>query len=452
MTIDALRQNIQRMKEIIREIFIFTNQFEIIKNLETDSAVVINTREKKLLNDAINSLIVQLKILNNSLPHLIYSMTFFKKLTGSEDKPEISKKTKELVQIRYKPSVDKEKIAITISDRDRKIFLENLSKSNLSINQLKNKFAVERPIKSFGKPHFYAKISNKFFRNLSHRLLMKGYLEPLNKDLRKMNSRFVVGTYASMIFFTMLLSFIFSLFLLILLMFYNLSIDFPFLIPVENSLLRFFQIFWIIFAVPFATGFLMYFYPKTEGKNIGSKIDQELPFVAIHMSAIATSGVQPLSIFKIIVKSEEYRYTRIEFRKLLNLINFHGHDLVTALKKIAGSSPSSKLRELLDGLATTITSGGSMHDFLDKHAESLLFDYRLEREKYTKTAETLMDIYISISIAAPMILLMLFVIMGSTGMYFLGLTTEIMGILIILILIFLNIGFLIFLRLKQPRF
>ena len=93
-----------------------------------------------------------------------------------------------------------------------------------------------------------------------------------------------------------------------------------------------------------------------------------------------------------------------------------------------------------------------MHEFLDKHAEGLLFDYRLERERYTKTAETLMDIYISISIAAPMILLMLFIIMGSTGMYFLGLTTDVMAVLIILSLIFLNVIFLLFLRLKQPTF
>ena len=78
--------------------------------------------------------------------------------------------------------------------------------------------------------------------------------------------------------------------------------------------------------------------------------------------------------------------------------------------------------------------------------------YKLEREKYTRTSEAMMDIYISISIAAPMILLMLFIIMGSTGMYFLGLTTDTMAILIILALVVLNVVFLLFLKLKQPIF
>ena len=457
MAIDALRQNLVRMKEIIREMYVFANQLNIIRNLEINSQVVIDNREKKLLNDAVNSLIVQLKILDKSIPELVENITFYKKLTVSEDMPKVHKvetieAKKELVQIKYKPSISKEKIEITISERDRKEFLDNLSKSNLTINQLKNKFSVERPIATFGKPNFYARISNQLFRNTSTKLLTKGYLEPLNRDLRMMNSQFVVGTYASMILFTMMLATIFSFFLLIFLLFYKISLLNGISYVEDSILLRFFRVFWVVLAIPIGMGMLIYFYPKSEGKNMGAKIDQELPFVAIHMSAIATSGVEPVHIFEILIKGEEYQNTRLEFRKLLNLINFQGYDLVTALKKVAASSPSTKLRELLDGLATTITSGGDMHDFLDKHAEGLLFDYRLDREKYTKTAETLMDIYISISIAAPMVLLMLFIIMGSTGMYFLGLTTNIMATLIILCLVVLNIGFLLFLRMKQPVF
>ena len=453
MTIDALRQNIFRMKEIIRETYVFANQLSLIRNLEINSKVVIDIREKKLLDDAINSLVIQLKIIDKSIPDLVDKIPFFKKMEG-EDIPDIKKQEpkKELVQIKYRPTISKEKVEITISEKDRKEFLENLSKSNLTINQLKNKFAVERQVASFGKPNFYAKLSNRFFRTTSTKLLIKGYLELLNRDLRMMNSPFVVGTYASMILFTMTLATIFSIFLMIFLLFYNISFSTGVNYVEGSILLRFFRVFWIIFAIPLGTGMLMYIYPKTEGKGIGARIDQELPFVAIHMSAIATSGIEPVRIFEIIIKSDEYPKTKLEFRKLLNLINFQGYDLVTALKRVAGSSPSVKLRELLDGLATTMTSGGDMHEFLDKHAEVLLFDYKLEREKYTKTAETLMDIYISISIAAPMVLLMLFIIMGSTGMYFLGLTPNVMSMLIILSVVFLNVGFLVFLKLKQPIF
>jgi len=305
----------------------------------------------------------------------------------------------------------------------------------------------------FGRANIYAKMSNKLFRNFSNKLIAKGYFNKLNRDLRKINSPFVARTYVSMILFTTLIGFMVGIFLFIGLLFFNVSALFPFLTPVEGSLLiRFLKIFWILFATPLLSGTLIYFYPSSEGKNLGAKITQELPFVAIHMSAVAASGIEPIKIFNILLTSGEYRYTNIEIRKLVNLINFHGKDLVSALKQTASTSSSLKLKELLDGLATSITSGGDLHHFLDKHAETLLFDYRLERERYTKTSETFMDIYISIVIAAPMILLILFVIMGSTGALgnFMGLSVGVLSLLIILAITILNLGFLMFLKLKQP--
>ena len=220
MSLDALKQNITRIKEVIRELYVFTNQLEIIQNLEKNKNIVINTQEKKLLKDAVNALIIQLRILNGSVPDLVEGIGFFKKLKVPKGTPEITPKPgfkKPMIQIRYKPSENQKKVYVTISDKDRKQFLENLSKSNLSINQLKKKYAVEKPISVFGKPNIYAKISNRFFRDLSQKLLDKGYLSPLNTDLRKMNSSFVVGTYTSMIFFTMVISLIASIILLVVL-------------------------------------------------------------------------------------------------------------------------------------------------------------------------------------------------------------------------------------------
>ena len=107
---------------------------------------------------------------------------------------------------------------------------------------------------------------------------------------------------------------------------------------------------------------------------------------------------------------------------------------------------------MLNGLAVTIASGGEMSQYLNKHAEDMLFDYKLEREKENKLAETFMDIYISIAIAAPMIFLMIFVIMGSTGFLgnFLNLTTKTLSFILILVIIMLNVFFMVFLKLKQP--
>ncbi len=170
------------------------------------------------------------------------------------------------------------------------------------------------------------------------------------------------------------------------------------------------------------------------------------------MSSVASSGVNPVNIFTIIVKSGEYKYTNIEFKKLLNLIYFHGEDIVSALRKTAVLSPSSKLADLLNGLAFTIKSGGDIHNFLIEHVDNLLFDYKLDRERYIKISETFMDIYISVAIAAPMIFLTLFIIIGGIGLGggFFNLGVNSISLIMFLTIIILNIAFIIFLKMKQP--
>jgi len=204
-------------------------------------------------------------------------------------------------------------------------------------------------------------------------------------------------------------------------------------------------------AVPTATFFSVYFYPSTEKNSIAKKIEQELPFAVIHMSAISGSGIEPAEIFKIITVSREYPFIRKELRKILNQINLYGYDLVTALNNVIKTSPSQRLAELFAGLSTTISSGGSLTDFFQKRAETLLVDYRLEREKYTKIAETFMDIYISVVIAAPMILMLLLIMVSISG-FQVPFSPGEMTAIIVLVIAVINLIFIGVLQLKQPNY
>lgn len=441
-----IRENLRRTKEIIRELYAFSNQFEYLAN-NTDNTIV-NESEKELLEEAIVSLTNQLRILNKNIPYLIEGAD------RTDDSSGTLSPTTDFSKITFTPPNQNTEVSFVISEEDKKEFLENIERSRFSIQELKRKQVIKETMKDIGKPSVYAKISNYFFKNLSNRLVLNGYFNNLNRDLRKINSHFVVGSYVSMIFFTIFLFFLITIPIFVLLLFYDIGFVFPNILTpaTEPIYIRFAKYIWAVFIVPLAAGFLVYAYPSNEAKSLGGKINQELPFVTIQMSAIASSGVEPVSIFQILLKSREYKHTNIEIKKLMNLINFHGADIVSALRRISMSSSSSKLKELLNGLAVTITSGGDLHQFLGKHAENMLFDYKLERERSNKISETYMDIYISIAIAAPMILMMIFVMIGGTGMIgnVFNLSIESMNILMIIIIFFVNVFFLIFLKLKQP--
>ena len=78
-----------------------------------------------------------------------------------------------------------------------------------------------------------------------------------------------------------------------------------------------------------------------------------------------------------------------------------------------------------------------------------MFDYRLEKEKKTKSAETFMDIYISIVIAAPMILMILLMMMKISGLG-IQLSASMITLIMVLGVSMINVAFLVYLHLKQP--
>lgn len=318
-----------------------------------------------------------------------------------------------------------------------------------TLSRLKKKEKKEEK-KKVRKPSLYVKLANKLFSKFALSSIEKGGFKDLKRDLVRGNIRMLPASYVSVILFTSLLSFIVGFFIMIFLLVFTLSLKLPIISFATGSMLgRLLKVFWVPLVLPIGTFLFMYLYPSMEKKAQEGKINFELPFVAIHMSAISGALIEPSRVFSIIVSTGEYPNIGKEFTKLLNEVNIYGADLVGALRSIAFNSPSAKLSELLNGVATTITSGGDLRNFFEKRSQSLLFEHRLEREKYTKTAETFMDLYISVVIAAPMILMLLVMVMKISGLG-VQLSTGAITTIMVLAVGGVNILFLMFLQLKQP--
>ncbi len=407
-----------------------------------------NPSEKKLLLATIESLRKSMKIVNNSIPRLLSEIVSGKVLpsqtTRETARADLEKVSYKRVESQFEAVVPKQA---------REELLKELSISDKYIRKLKKKEIVGgEEYKEFKAVSGYLKFSNKLFFNTTNKWINKGYFKRLSVELRKANIEILFPTYVSMIFTTTLISFFISLLFTVFLFFFNIHLDWPAISFYSGSyLLRLAKIFWIPLFVPCAVFTSVYYYPITEKKSLARKIDQELPFAVIHMSAISGSGIEPSEIFRIIGLSKEYSHLRKEIRKILNQINLYGYDLVAALSSVSKSTPSTKLSELFSGLSTTIQSGGDLSEFFGKRAETLLVSYRLEREKYAKTAETFMDIYISVVIAAPMILMLLLIIM-TVANFSIGFTTSQITFLIIAVITLINVLFIAVLHVYQPNY
>ncbi|HLD37318.1 MAG TPA: type II secretion system F family protein [Candidatus Nanoarchaeia archaeon] len=437
MSFEALRSNIANEKEIIREI-VFYN--EMIKSARS-------MNEQKLIAFALNSLQRQFCILNDAIPALVDNISTSSALppaSPAQKRADAKPREDRLVSISYKDH-DMQKKGAVIRNADKERFVKELGISEELIKKLKarQKTSAETGRKEVRiRVNVYAKLANRFFSGMTSRLIAKGYFRNISIELKKANIPIIANTYVSMMLLSTVLSFFLCLAALIALLVFYIGTD------AALSIIKF---SWLVLLIPLLTFFAVYFYPSSEKKAAEKRIDEELPFVAIHMSSIAGSGLEPTNIFKIISQSRENPYTSKEIRKLLNMINFYGMDLVSALRDAARISPNRKLSELFNGLATTISTGGSMTEFLDKRAETLLFDFKLEKEKNTRMAETFMDIYISVAVAAPMMLVLLLVLMGISGISTFLTNPAVMAFAIVMAISLLNIIFLLFLHLKQPK-
>jgi len=431
--IEDIKKNIEVEMSMLKEIAVYS--------MRLNSA---EATERVMLLAAIGALRKSMVIMNDSIPVLL-GMTAVDSILPSiskEEKPKLEKvliprgKIESTAVIRVK---NKAQLLKQLSIREE--YVKRLRKRHKGAVEERNEFKATRG---------YLKIANKLFFNLAYKYIKRGYFKRLSKDLRKANIDMLFEAYVAMALLSSVIAAIIGFFLGVFLLFFNLGIDAPFVTTFKgNILIRLVEVFWIPIIAPIATFILLCFYPVTEKSTLSKKINRELPFAVIHMSAISGSGIPPSEIFRIIGLSKEYPALRKEIRKVLNQINLYGYDLVTALNNASASTPSDNLAELYSGLATTINSGGDFGEFFNKRAETLLMDYRLEREKYAKTAETFMDIYISIVIAAPMILMLLLILL-IVGSVSIGFSILQLTILIITATALINVFFLVFIHLKQP--
>ncbi len=429
--IDEIKSNVDAELKMVREAMQFLDR---IDQSPFD--------ERRLLEEVVESIASRMKILNTSVASLVKSTSVVQKLPGKETNTGLEK-------------VDMKKAegSIAVRSQDKEKYLRELSISENLLAKIKKKSSVNREIiEEYKRPNVYGQIANKIFLQYSNKFIKKGYFSSINSDLRKANINVLTSTYVSMTFLTTALSVLLGFLLFLFFMVFSLSSNPPFLVRAGSSgLIRLVQVGWLLLAVPLSTFGAMYYYPKAERKSIARKIEGELPFVVIHMGSISGSGVEPTQIFKIVGLSREYTATRGEIRKLMNQINVYGYDLVTALQNIARLTPSPHFGELLSGLSTAISSGGDLKTFFEKRAETLLLNYRLERERFTKVAETFMDIYISVVIATPMILLLLLVMISVSGVQ-VGFSLNQMTFIIIFAVATINVIFLWVLSMRQPSY
>ncbi len=202
----------------------------------------------------------------------------------------------------------------------------------------------------------------------------------------------------------------------------------------------------------FSCATIFYAYPFMKIKDRRRNITTNLPFAANHMAAVATSGVPPASMFELIALSKEYGEIGVEVKKIVDFITIFGYDLLTAIRTVAVITPSPQFKEFLEGMVSTIETGGDLDRYLRQEADQAALTYNLERQRYNETVSTYSDIYTGLLIAAPLFFVAAMSLVNLLGGSVGGIGVDvIMSVGAYVIIPLLNIGFLAFLQFTQPE-
>ncbi|HLE76117.1 MAG TPA: type II secretion system F family protein [Candidatus Bathyarchaeia archaeon] len=188
---------------------------------------------------------------------------------------------------------------------------------------------------------------------------------------------------------------------------------------------------FLVFHIPFLPAFLFgvgagllagtfsivgfYFYPIYRADKHKRALDDELPFTTGYMAILASAGVSPEKIFYSLSTLKVPLAASSEARDVIRHINLFGLDVISALEKTSSRTPSEKLRGIIEGIISTMHSGGNLAAYLREKFKTYIKLRKLTLKKFSDTLSVLAEVYVTLLLTAPLLLIIMLSVMSVLG-------------------------------------
>ncbi len=339
----------------------------------------------------------------------------------------------EIPQMKNIQRISTSKGYVAVKKEDKSNFLKEIKvTSNLKKGPKKDMDLIDEKSRM---PSRFSVVCARLFRGIAKPLSRSfGFLD---KDLKQADMPYIVNSYVSLILGICLIAFLILVAIA--------------LIFSQGKPLFIIRNLAIAIGVGIVFFIFLLYYPKTQASSNSKKMANELPFALAHMAAIASSKIEPSKMFYIMARASEYKLFSQQMKKVVNQMNLYGYNLTTSLRNVAKLSSSREFSEFLNGMATTVLSGGDLTSYIHEKSRDMMLDYKLARERYSVIIGMYSDVYTALLIAAPLILMLVLSFMGSIGQSLGGFSLSLISNVGIIAIVALNILFLLLLHLTQPE-
>lgn len=155
--------------------------------------------------------------------------------------------------------------------------------------------------------------------------------------------------------------------------------------------------------------------PAGKAKGRGRDIDKRIAAAMSFISAMASADVNIDVIFKELSRQKAYGEISHEAAWITRDTELLGSDILTAIKKAAKRSPSTKFQDFLQGVITTSTSGGQLKPYFLLKAEEYEKENKLALKSQMETLGMLAESFVTVVVAFPLFLVLILAIMAVVG-------------------------------------
>lgn len=157
----------------------------------------------------------------------------------------------------------------------------------------------------------------------------------------------------------------------------------------------------------------MFYYPNLLKKSRTTRLANELPYYIGYMATLAASGLGLEAIFRAIAKDESSNEEIVKDARLMaRNLDLLGMDILTALQDLISRSPQGMYTEMLEGLVTTVESGGNMKEYFIATAKVQLEEKKLTLKKMTASLGIVSEMYTILLIVFPLLATIMLSIMA----------------------------------------
>jgi len=196
-----------------------------------------------------------------------------------------------------------------------------------------------------------------------------------------------------------------------------------------------------------------YLYPVYCADKHKRELDDELPFTTGYMSILASAGVSPEKIFHSLSTLNVPLAASTEAKEVIKNINLFGLDVISALEKASSRTPSEKFRDTIEGIISTIHTGGNLGVFLREKFRTAMKLKKLSLKKYADSLSVLSEVYVALLLTGPLLLVIMVSVMSVLGGGGLGILSPdfLLSLLTYLLIPVCAVIFLLILDATSPK-